>query len=101
MLVHRQYAKHYRQLVERVGAQQAQQFWDHVATNPGQPDPIAQTSFLRGRAGQPWATGWSRTIHYEISSMARINYSYNAEYVGDDGDTHPVVAILTIDFGSH
>lgn len=30
VLLHRQYAKHYRRLVERVGARQAQQFWDRV-----------------------------------------------------------------------
>lgn len=46
--------------------------------------------------------GWSRTHHYELTGAARVNYQYNNRYKTTvDGDEHPVVAILTIDFGSH
>lgn len=62
----------------------------------------ANTTLLRGRAGQPIGEGWSRTVHYELSSKARANYQYNNAYrTRTDGDAHPVVAILTIDYASH
>ncbi|MEU7000279.1 hypothetical protein [Nonomuraea sp. NPDC046570] len=102
ILVHRRFLQHYAQMAERVGLQQAQQFWDHVAHEPGKPDPIAQTCFLRGKAGRPQSSGWSRTIHYELSSSARIDYQYCDDFqTCADGDAHPVVAILTINYGSH
>ena len=75
ILVHRKYEAAWNQIVERVGMQQAQQFWDHVAYTPGIKDPIANTCFLRGKAGVPKGKGFSKTIHYELSSMARINTS--------------------------
>lgn len=80
ILVHRKYEAAWNQIVERVGMQQAQQFWDHVAYTPGIKDPIANTCFLRGKAGVPKGKGFSKTIHYELSSMARINYQYCDEY---------------------
>jgi hypothetical protein len=50
----------------------------------------------------PKGPGWSRTTHYELSSMARVDYQYNNSYcVCDDGDAHAVVAILTINYSSH
>lgn len=102
VLVHRRFLGHYRQLAERVGLQQAQQFWDHIAINPGNPDPVAQTCFLRGKAGRPQAPGWSRTIHYEVSSSAGIDYQYCDEYrTASDGDPHRVVTILTVNYSSH
>jgi hypothetical protein len=102
VLVHRQYLAYYDELVQRVGLKQAQQFWDHVAHNPGTPDPIAQTCFLRGRAGRPKSPGWSRTIHYEVSGAGRIDYQYHDAYTTEpDGDPHPVVTILTINYSSH
>lgn len=34
--------------------------------------------------------------------MARADYQFNDQYkTVDDGDPHPVVAILTIDYRSH
>lgn len=46
--------------------------------------------------------GWSKTYHYEISSAGRIDYQFHNEFKGGDrGDPHPVVAILTISYGSH
>ncbi|MFI6510297.1 hypothetical protein ACIBCT_22050 [Streptosporangium sp. NPDC050855] len=85
-----------------MGLQQAQQFWDHVSQDPGKPVGIAQTSFLKGKAGKPQGPGWSRTVHYEVTGSARIDYQYCNEYqVGADGDVHAVVAILTINYSSH
>ena len=102
VLVHRNYTHHYSELVPRVGLQQAQQFWDHVSCSPGRTDPIAQTTILRGRAGRPKEPGWSKTIHYEVSSSARIDYQYCDAYkTGPDGDPHPVIFILTINYSSH
>ncbi|MEO3446030.1 hypothetical protein ABG805_09385, partial [Bifidobacterium adolescentis] len=43
ILVHRKYEAAWNQIVERVGLQQAQQFWDHVAYSPGSKDPIANS----------------------------------------------------------
>ena len=102
VLVHRRFVGHYGELVSRVGIQQAKQFWDHVAHAPGQPDPIASTTILKGRAGRPKGPGWSRTFHYEISASGRIDYQYNDTYKATEGsDPHPVVAILTINYSSH
>ncbi|MEV5703943.1 hypothetical protein [Actinoallomurus sp. NPDC052274] len=100
--MHRQFLGHYQELTERVGIKQAQQFWDHVSQRPGQPDPIAQTTVLKGAAGRPKDPGWSRTIHYELTSSARIDYQYCDKYKASfDGDPHPVVVILTINYSSH
>jgi hypothetical protein len=102
VLVHRKYRDHYEDLAERVGLQQAQQFWDHIAQIPGKPSPIAQTCFLRGKAGVPMGPGWSRTVHYELTGSARADYQFhNAFTTGVGGDPHAVVAILTLDYSSH
>lgn len=102
VLVHRKFVDKWSELAERVGIASAQEFWDHVATSPGQPPPTASTCLLRGKPGLPQGPGWSRTIHYEVSSMARINYQYHDAYTtSDQGDQHRVVAVLTIDFSSH
>lgn len=42
ILVHRKYEAAWNQIVERVGMQQAQQFWDHVAYTPGIKRPYSQ-----------------------------------------------------------
>jgi hypothetical protein len=102
VLVHKRFRSHYDQLVYMVGLQQAQQFWDHVALSPGAPCPVAATCQLKGKAGRPQGPGWSRTVHYEVTSSARIDYQYNDNYSTTvDGDRHPVVAILTISYSSH
>jgi hypothetical protein len=102
VLVHRRFAARWNELPQRVGTESAQQFYDHVATNPGQPPAIGRTSILRGAAGRPLAPGFSRTIHYEISGAGRIDYQYNNAFiVGEQGDAHAIVFILTIDLGSH
>lgn len=102
VLVHKRYRRHYEQLVSRVGLQQAQQFWDHLAVTPGEPSPVASITILRGKAGRPPGEGWSRTHHYEITSMARADYRYHDNYrTSEDGDRHRIVVILTINFSSH
>jgi hypothetical protein len=102
VLVHKRFSHHYGELVPRVGLQQASQFWDHVANTPGSPSPVASTCYLRGRAGRPQAAGWSRTIHYELTGSARVDYQYNDAYTtGADDEPHRVVAILTISYSSH
>lgn len=102
VLVHRRFIQHYEQLVDRVGLQQAEQFWDHVSREPGKPFALASITILKASAGKPRGPGWSRTHHYELTSMARVDYQYHDEYrTRPDGDPHPVVAILTIGFGSH
>jgi hypothetical protein len=102
VLVHRRFQRHYEELVDRVGIQQAQQFWDHVATSPGSPSAVASTCYLRGKAGRPQGPGWSRTIHYELTGSARIDYQFHDDFCTEaDGDPHPVVAILTVSYSSH
>jgi hypothetical protein len=102
VLVHRKFRNHWSDLVDRVGIQQAKQFWDHVSTTPGQKSPLASIAILRGKAGFPMADGWSRTLHYEVTSAGRIDYQFHNEYqTHEGGDKHQVVAILTISYGSH
>ncbi|TFD45386.1 hypothetical protein E3T55_18805 [Cryobacterium frigoriphilum] len=102
MLVHRQFRDHWAELAARVGLQQAQQFWDHVSHNPGQRDPIAQITILKGKAGKSMGPNWSRTYHYEVSGAGRIDYQFNEAFkTSPSGDAHRVVAIRTISFGSH
>lgn len=102
VLVHRKYSNHWAEIVDRVGIQQAQQFWAHVTTTPGVKSPIASITILKGTVGRPKADGWSRTYHYELSGAARINYQFHNHFTGGtEGDPHKVVALLTIDFGSH
>jgi hypothetical protein len=102
VLVHKRYKRHYDQLAEKVGLQQAEQFWDHLASTPGEPSAVASITILRGRAGRSAGNGWSRIHHYELSSKARADYRYNDSYVTGPGDEpHRVVEIVTINFGSH
>lgn len=102
VLVHRQFFEQWLEMVERVGVDKAQAFWDHVARTPGEPPQIASSCLLKGKSGNPQGEGWSRTIHYEVSGAGRINYQYHDAYrTTRDGDAHKVVAILTIDYSSH
>lgn len=102
VLVHRQYVDHYKRMAEVVGLQQAQQFWDHIATTPDVWPSVGTSCIMRGKAGYPQGPGWSRTIHFEVSSMARVNYQYHKAFkTSKDGDPHPVVEILTINLSSH
>lgn len=102
ILVHRSFWDKWEDIVSRVGLESAVQFWDHIAWTPGQTPSVNRSSFLRGRFGAPMGEGWSKTIHYEISSMARINYQYHNEFQRAVGtDLHKVVAIRSINYSSH
>jgi hypothetical protein len=102
VLVHRKFAAVWADLPERVGLDAAQQFYDHVASSPGQPPTINRAGVLRGKAGEPMAPGFSRTIHYEISGAGRIDYQYHDAYTGGaHGDPHPVVLIRAVSLSSH
>lgn len=102
VLVHRAFAADWSSLPRHVGLESAQQFYDHVSTEPGRPPEVNRSTILRGRAGRPVVHGCSRTIHYEISGAGRIDYQYSDDFRGGQhGDPHPVTLILTIDLGSH
>lgn len=102
VLVHQRFDKAWTTLPDRVGLAAAQQFYDHVADTPGRPASINRTGVLRGKAGEPMAPGFSRTIHYEISGAGRVDYQYHDAYTGGaHGDPHPVVFIRAINLSSH
>lgn len=102
VLVHRQYLEVWNNLADRVGLSNAQQFWDHVATTPGQPPQVGTSCVMKGKHAAPKWPGYSKTIHYEITSAGRIDYQFNPTATdGSRGDPHGVVKILTIDLGSH
>lgn len=57
---------------------------------------------MKGKHAAPKWPGYSKTIHYEITSAGRIDYQFNpAATEGARADPHGVVKILTIDLGSH
>jgi hypothetical protein len=102
VLVHRQFLDTWNSLAERVGLENAQQFWDHVAFTPGEHPRVGTSSVMKGKHNGPKWPGYSKTIHYEISGAGRIDYQYNpASTEGAQSDVHGVVKILTIDLGSH
>lgn len=102
VLVHRKFLDKWNQLTDRVGRAGAEELWDHLATAPGTPLATASTCILRGKAGLPQGPGWSRTVHYELSSMARVNFQYHDGYkTSATGDEHRIVAVLSIDYSSH
>ncbi len=102
VLVHHRLDAIWGSLPQRVGIESAQQFWDHVALDPGRPPRVNSTTMLRGKRGTPLAAGFSRTIHYEISGAGRIDFQFNPDWSrGASGDAHAIVVILRIDLGSH
>lgn len=102
VLVNRKFRGLWERLPTEVGLESAQQFWDHVANQPGSPPDINRVTILKGTAGKPRFKGGSRTHHYEISGAGRINYCYHNTYkTSPKGDEHKAVFILTIDLGSH
>ncbi len=102
VLVHRQYAQHYNEMIDRVGLASAQQLWDYLASEPDKPPRLGGARPLKGTAGKPRSPGWSRVIHYDLSSKARVNFDFHPDFaIGSDGDGHPVVFILTVSYSSH
>lgn len=101
LLVHRQYEDIWRDLADRVGLENVQQFYDHLTQTPGLPPKVGTSGLLKGDHNKG-KNGWSRRVHYEITGAGRIDYEYHAEYTGGaQGDKHPVVRILAIKLGSH
>jgi hypothetical protein len=103
VLVHRTHEARWSELAARIGLEQAQRFYDHVATTPGTPAEGISVSVLKGSAGKPHEPGFSRTLHWRIpGNAARLDYQYNAEYRGGSrGDAHGVVRIVAITYTSH
>lgn len=103
VLVHRKHAGRWDELADRIGLEQAQRFYDHVAQTPGVVPEGVRVNILKGRAGKPQEDGFSRTVHWRVpGSAARIDYQYNATYTGGaEGDPHGVVRILAISYTSH
>lgn len=102
VLVHYQLETAWDRLHVLVGSVSLQQFWDHVAVEPGRPPRVNRATVLRGSRGRPLDTGFSRTVHYEVSGAARIDYQFNPRWVGPaDGREYGIVVILQIGLGSH
>lgn len=102
VLVHRQMLDRWNDLPRRVGMENMTRFWDHVAHTPGAPPSTGTSCVIKGKAGKPTKPGFSQLIHFEVGGAERINYQYNPSYtVGDAGDAHPVVWILSITVSSH
>jgi hypothetical protein len=100
--VHQAFLEDWNSLAERVGLQNAQQFWDHVAHTPGSPPTVGTSCVMKGKHNKAKWTGYSKTVHYEISGAGRIDYQHCAATTEGKGkDFHAVVKILSIDFGSH
>jgi hypothetical protein len=101
LLVHRQYANAWENLADRVGVENAQQFYDHITQTPDQHPKVSTSGLLRGNHNKG-QNGWSRRVHYEITGAGRIYYEYHATYkTSDDGDEHAVVRILVINLSSY
>lgn len=102
VLVHHRLVARWTALAERVGLENAQQFWDYVASSPGQPPQVGSSTILRGKAGRPESPEFSRRVHYEITGAGRIDFEFSDRYrTSPTGDEHRVVRILTINLGSH
>lgn len=103
VLVHNRHQHRWDELEDRIGLDQAQRFYDHVAQHPGEPAEGIRMNVLRGKAGKPDEEGFSRTVHWRVpGSAARLDYQYDAEYSGGgEGDEHAVVRVIAIAFSSH
>ncbi len=96
VLVHRQYLDTWNALAERVGLTSATQFWNHVSVTAGAHPSVGSSVVLKGKHNRAKWSGYSPTIHYEISGAGRIDYQFApATAEGADGDVHAVVKILT------
>lgn len=100
-MVHQKYQDKWDALTERVGLQSAQRAWDHLATQPDLPPPIGHCQKLRGM--EKYAKdGWSSLYHYEVSSMARVDFQFNPGHRADpEKEPCQVVRIVRIGLSSH
>lgn len=73
-----------------------------MALTPGQLPKVGRSSVMKGKDAAPTWSGYSKTIHYEITGAGRIAYQFNpAAADGASGDSHGMVKIMSIDLGSH
>jgi hypothetical protein len=101
VLVHRKHEQRWISLLDHIPVEQAQRFYDHVAQTPGEPAEGIRLTHLRGTAGRA-TDDWSRVFHWRVpGSATRLDYVYRDDYVGEEGDPHPVVRIKAINFSSH
>jgi hypothetical protein len=101
-LVHRKHESRWLEVAERIGEEQAQRFWDHVALTPGSKADGVRLEPLKGSAGKA-KDGWSKVLHWRVpGSPARFDYRYRDDFEGGAiGDPHLVVRIEAISYGSH
>jgi len=96
VLVHRQFLGTWNDLPSRVGLENAQQFWDHVATTPGQPPKVGTSSVMKGKHALPKWPGYSKTIHYEITGPGR-DAPASCPRCGLPGGTHQCRSVNDLD----
>ena len=101
VLVHRKHEDRWLSITEHVPLEQAQRFYDHVSQTPGSPAKGIQLIQMRGSAGAA-KEGWSRVFHWRVpGSVARLDYVYRDDYVGERGDAHAIVRVKAISVFSH
>lgn len=84
-------------MVTAVGDESASQCWDHLAQNPGQKPPINSGNPLAGKQFGPTADGFSRVMHYRVSSAWRVDYRFHDTYrTSATGEPHKIVVILWV-----
>lgn len=97
VVVHHKFLKRWEELVGRVGLTGAQQLWDYLTTQPGEPGPYRCVSKMRG-TGKGKPTVW----HYEVSGAGRVDFRVELHHEAKSGmGAHPTVFIIGINFGSH
>jgi hypothetical protein len=74
VLVHLHYLQVWNSLAERVGLENAQQFWDHVAFTPGEHPRVGMSSVMKGKHNGPKWPGYSKTVSRQvIPSFSRFS----------------------------
>lgn len=102
VIVHRKHAREWNRVAEMCGDSNARELWEHLTTRPDREPLLGTVTPLKGRHNRATSDGMSRVYHYEITGGGRVDYRYNATYqVGDDGDPHRIVQIISIALGSH
>lgn len=101
VLVHRKHVERWNKIAEVCGERNAGEIWEHLTTQPDKPPLLGTVTPMKGRQYGKQEDGTSRVLHYEVSGAGRVDYRYNPKTIATKGDEHPVVWIVSIDFGSH